>query len=186
MNRKAHAACRKCSGRRRNLSSGAFRSEFRVWVTVWVRTENQRRRNCAAVNKEYLYILTIFPGSLREPERAVLQNPFLRWIIDIDQAEALGIAAVPLEIIGQRPVKKATDVGMFAPSAEREQIAMKEIDPIHVVNCPVKVDMVITAQSALRHVERQPVAVKEKGITMLSGVMGHLSAVRAKPCGRGR
>ena len=25
---------------------------FRVWVTVWVRTENQRRRNCAAVNKE--------------------------------------------------------------------------------------------------------------------------------------
>ena len=27
-NRKAHAACRNCSGRRRNLSSGAFRSEF--------------------------------------------------------------------------------------------------------------------------------------------------------------
>ena len=25
---------------------------FRVWVTVWVRTENQRRRICAAVNKE--------------------------------------------------------------------------------------------------------------------------------------
>jgi len=28
MNRKAHAACRKSSGRRQNLSSGAFRSEF--------------------------------------------------------------------------------------------------------------------------------------------------------------
>ena len=37
------------------LSSGAFRSEikFRVWVTVWVRAENQRRKNCAAVNKEW-------------------------------------------------------------------------------------------------------------------------------------
>ena len=141
MNRKAHTACRNCSGRRQNLSSGAFHSKipvwvgfgsngkvtefsigksseyaeksgrnqqistgfgrsvgirtrgllvpkvgrifladisghfrtfplgifysgvfsntdhstcfFRVWVTVWVRTENQRRRNCAAVNKEY-------------------------------------------------------------------------------------------------------------------------------------
>ena len=79
---------------------------FRVWVTVWVRTENQRRRICAAVNKEYLYILTIFPGSLREPERAVLQNPFLRRIVDIDQADALGIAAVPLKIVGRRPVEK--------------------------------------------------------------------------------
>ena len=68
---------------------------FRVWVTVWVRPENQRRKNCAAVNKEYLYILTIFPGSLRIPARAVLQNPFLRRIVDVDQAEALGIAAVP-------------------------------------------------------------------------------------------
>ena len=28
MNRKAHAACRNCSGRRRFLASGAFRSEF--------------------------------------------------------------------------------------------------------------------------------------------------------------
>ena len=28
MNRKAHTACQNCSGRRRNLSSGAFRSEF--------------------------------------------------------------------------------------------------------------------------------------------------------------
>ena len=52
MNRNAHAARRKCSGRRRFLASGAFRSEFRVWVTVWVRIENQRRRFCAAVNKE--------------------------------------------------------------------------------------------------------------------------------------
>ena len=28
MNRKAHTACQNCSGRRQNLSSGAFRSEF--------------------------------------------------------------------------------------------------------------------------------------------------------------
>ena len=64
------------------------------------------RKNCAAVNKEYLYILTIFPGSLRIPARAVLQNPFLRRIVDVDQAEALGIAAVPLKIVGRRPVEK--------------------------------------------------------------------------------
>lgn len=46
------AGCRKCSDRRQFFISGAFRSEFRAWVTVWVRAGNQRRRNCAAVNKE--------------------------------------------------------------------------------------------------------------------------------------
>ena len=73
-------------------------------------TRKPAAQNCAAVNKEYLYILTIFPGSLRIPARAVLQNPFLRRIVDVDQAEALGIAAVPLKIVGQRPVEKAADV----------------------------------------------------------------------------
>ena len=38
--------------------------------------------------------------------RAVLQDPFLRRIVDIDQADALGIAAVPLKIVGRRPVEK--------------------------------------------------------------------------------
>ena len=80
----------------------------------------QRRRFCAAVNKEYLYILTIFPGSLRIPARAVLQNPFLRRIVDVDQAEALCIAAVPLKIVGQRPVEKAADVCPFTSSVKRK------------------------------------------------------------------
>ena len=47
-----------------------------------------------------------FPGGLRVPVRAVLQDPFLRRIVDIDQADALGIAAVPLKIVGRRPVEK--------------------------------------------------------------------------------
>ena len=46
------------------------------------------------------------PGGLRVPVRAVLQDPFLRRIVDIDQADALGIAAVPLKIVGRRPVEK--------------------------------------------------------------------------------
>ena len=41
---------------------------------------------------------------------------------------------------------------------------MQKIDPIRVVDLPVQEDVVITAQPALRHVERQPVAVKEKGV----------------------
>ena len=73
---------------------------------MWVRTENQRRRICAAVNKELLRISAVFPGGLRVPVRAVLQDPFLRRIVDIDQADALGIAAVPLKIVGRRPVEK--------------------------------------------------------------------------------
>ena len=127
-------------------------------------TRKPAAQNCAAVNKEYLYILTIFPGSLRIPARAVLQNPFLRRIVDVDQAEALGIAAVPLKIVGQRPVEKAADVGPFTSSAKRKQIAVQKIDPVRVVDLPVQEDVVITAQPALRHVERQPVAVKEKGV----------------------
>ena len=60
----------------------------------------------AAEIKEILQISAVFPGGLREPARAVLQNPFLRRIVDVDQAEALGIAAVPLKIVGRRPVEK--------------------------------------------------------------------------------
>ena len=88
----------------------------------------------------------------------------MRRIVDIDQAEALGIAAVPLKIVGQRPVEKAADVCPFTSSVKRKKIAVQKIDPIRVVDLPVQEYVVVAAQSALRHIERQPVAFIEERI----------------------
>ena len=59
---------------------------------------------------------------------------------------------------------KAVDVGSVASSAKREQIAVQEIAPVGVVDLSVQEHVVITAQSALSHIERPLVAVKEKGV----------------------
>ena len=56
------------------------------------------------------------------------------------------------------------DVGSVAFSAKREQIAVQEIAPVGVVDLSVQEHVVITAQSALSHIERPLVAVKEKGV----------------------
>ena len=56
------------------------------------------------------------------------------------------------------------DVGSVASSAKREQIAVQEIAPVGVVDLSVQEHVVITAQSALSHIERPLVAVKEKGV----------------------
>ena len=56
------------------------------------------------------------------------------------------------------------DVGSVASSAKREQIAVQEIAPVGVVDLSVQEHVVITAQSALSHIERSLVAVKEKGV----------------------
>ena len=60
--------------------------------------------------------------------------------------------------------RKAVDVGLVASSAKREQIAVQEIAPVGVVDLSVQEHVVITAQSALSHIERPLVAVKEKGV----------------------
>ena len=57
---------------------------------------------------------------------------------------------------------KAVDIGSVASSAKREQIAVQEIAPVGVVDLSVQEHVVITAQSALSHIERPLVAVKEK------------------------
>ena len=59
---------------------------------------------------------------------------------------------------------KAVDVGSVASSVKREQIAVQEIAPVGVVDLSVQEHVVITAQSALSHIERPLVAVKEKGV----------------------
>ena len=56
------------------------------------------------------------------------------------------------------------DVGSVASSVKREQIAVQEIAPVGVVDLSVQEHEVITAQSALSHIERPLVAVKEKGV----------------------
>mgnify|MGYP000000562690 FL=1 len=56
------------------------------------------------------------------------------------------------------------DVGSVASSVKREQIAVQEIAPVGVVDLSVQEHVVITAQSALSHIERPLVAVKEKGV----------------------
>ena len=56
------------------------------------------------------------------------------------------------------------DVGSVASAAKREQIAVQEIAPVGVVDLSVQEHVVITAQSALSHIERPLVAVKEKGV----------------------
>ena len=56
------------------------------------------------------------------------------------------------------------DVDSVTSSAKREQIAVQEIASVGVVDLSVQEHEVITAQSALSHIERPLVAVKEKGV----------------------
>ena len=87
--------------------------------------------------KDGLQSCAVFPGGLRIPARTVFYNSPLRWIVDVNKAEALGVAAVPLEIIGQRPVEKAADIGALAAVSEREKIAVQKIDTVCVVYLPI-------------------------------------------------
>ena len=96
-----------------------------------------------------------------------LRDSCLRRIVDIDQTKALCIAAVPLKIIGQRPVEKAADVGAFAAFAKRKQVTVQKIDSVGVVYLPVEIDPVIAAQAAFRYVKRKLIALVEKGVAIL-------------------
>ena len=91
----------------------------------------------------------------------------MRWIVDIDEAKALGVAAVPLEIIGQRPVEEAADVGAFAAFAKRKQITVQKINSVGIVYLPVEIDPVIAAQAAFRYIKRKLIAFVEKGVAIL-------------------
>ena len=83
-----------------------------------------------------------------------LRDSCLRRIVDIDQTKALCIAAVPLKIIGQRPVEKAADVGAFAAFAKCKQVTVQKIDSVGVVYLPAEIDPVIAAQTTFRYVKR--------------------------------
>ena len=104
------------------------------------------RRPCPAVfgivrfeswEKDGLQSCAVFPGGLRIPARTVFYNSPLRWIVDVNKAEALGVAAVPLEIIGQRPVEKAADIGSLGTFLQRKKVPVQKIDAVGVVDLPI-------------------------------------------------
>src|SRR5476649_2758277 len=71
----------------------------------------------------------LFQQVVAVPVRAVLQGSLLRRIVDVDDAEALGVAGVPLEVIEQTPKEVALDVhALQARVVQGLQVAQHEID----------------------------------------------------------
>ena len=136
MNRKAHTACQNCSGRRQNLSSGAFRSKFPFGSGLGQtrKPAAQKLRRCKQRIPIHSYH---FPGqsahtSARCPSESVFAS---------DSRRRSGRSARHSRCATQNcrsaTSGKAVDVGSVASSVKREQIAVQEIAPVGVVDLSV-------------------------------------------------
>ena len=70
-------------------------------------------------------------------KRAVLRGAFLRGEIDVDDAEALGKAERPFEIVEQRPDQIAPDVGARVDrGVDGAEVPLEIVDAERVVDAP--------------------------------------------------
>ena len=73
----------------------------------------------------------VFCNDLPEPIEGILRNPAEGRVVHIHQPEPVGIATVPLEIIQQRPVEIASDVGTGHDSlGQASEIPGQKIDAV--------------------------------------------------------
>src|SRR3954447_590757 len=72
------------------------------------------------------------------PERAALGHATLGRAVDVDEAEALGVAVLPLEVVEHRPGEVAADVDAVGDgSRQRAQVRLEIVDARRVFERPV-------------------------------------------------
>lgn len=116
----------------------------------------------------------VFCNDLSEPIEGILRNPAEGGVVHIHQPEPVGIAAVPLEIIQQRPVEIASDVGTGLDSlGQASEIPGQKIDAVRVVNGSVQKKLVVAAEAVFCDVPRQAIAFMEKPRAVVQYLRSH-------------
>lgn len=103
-----------------------------------------------------LYRIVLFfqyscTDQLPVPEIRILGNPVPGTVVNIDQAEAVAVTAVPLKVVRQSPVEIAPDIrSTLHRAAQTAQVPGKEINPVGIVDLSVQIDPVVAAQTVFR------------------------------------
>ena len=108
------------------------------------------------------------------PCGAVFGDTLHSPVVDIDQSEAVVIAAVRLVVVREGPVeiaphRQAVQTGLF----QCAQIAVQEIDPVGIVHASVQEDPVIAALPVLCDVDRYMVALKDQARSPVQNFGSH-------------
>src|SRR4051794_5863469 len=86
-----------------------------------------------------------------------------RLEIDVDQPESLAIAAMPFEVVHQRPMEITSDVNAVLQGAmEHEEVPTDVIDSLRIVTFSVQRDPITVAQAVLGDYDRKLVALEKK------------------------
>src|SRR6266516_6095378 len=84
------------------------------------------------------------------PVGAVLQHALLGGVVNVDQAEALGVALFPLEVVQQRPDEVAAQVHPGGDGAlRRAEVAIQEADAVGIVDLALRVGVVVEGGAVL-------------------------------------
>ena len=103
------------------------------------------------------------PDPIAIPISGILRDPLLCFVIDVDDAEAVGIALCPLEIIHKGPEEIAADIcALGCRSFQREQIAVEKINAVWVVDLAVQRNRVVRGHSVFGNEEGLSVTLAEK------------------------
>src|SRR3954454_12616749 len=88
------------------------------------------------------------------PERAPLGDAPLRRVVDVDEAEALGVAVLPLEVVEHRPGEVAPHVDPVGDRLrQRAEVRPQVLDAPRVLQGPVHHGPVLERRAVLRDVD---------------------------------
>src|SRR3954454_23961862 len=94
------------------------------------------------------------------PERAALGHAPLGRVVHVDEAEALGVAVLPLEVVEHRPGEVAPDVDAVGDRAgQRAQVRLEVLDAPRVLQRPVDDRPVLERGAVLGDVDRDVAVV---------------------------
>src|SRR3954451_12523361 len=89
------------------------------------------------------------------PEGAALGHAPLGRVVDVDEAEALGVAVLPLEVVEHRPREVAADVDPVGQRPrQRAQMGLEIVHAARVLERPVHHRSVLERRAVLGDVDR--------------------------------
>src|SRR4051812_10218672 len=94
------------------------------------------------------------------PERAALGDAPLGRVVDVDEAEALGVAVLPLEVVEHRPGEVAPDVDPVGDRPrQRTKVRLQIVDAPRVLQRAVDDRAVLERRAVLGDVDRHVAVV---------------------------
>ena len=108
------------------------------------------------------------------PPEGILGDPPEIGEVHVNQTEPVAVAAVPLEIVRQRPVEESTDIrAALQCLIQAGQIAGKEVDAVQVMHIAVQLNLIVAAEAVFCDVHGFSVALIEVAHTEIQHLRGY-------------